>query len=160
MQKEAQEYVKKCDQCQRFTPNIHQPRGVLNPLSSPWPFAQWGLDIVDPFRKAVGNKKYLLVSTDYFTKWVVAEPLANIRNVDVKRFIWKNIITRFEVPHTLISDNGLQFDSKAFRKYCCDLGIKNRYSTPAYPQGNGQAEAVNKVIVNILKKRLDDAKGR
>ena len=40
MQKEAQEYVRKCDQCQRFTPNIHQPRGVLNPLSSPWPFAQ------------------------------------------------------------------------------------------------------------------------
>ena len=39
MRKEAQEYVKKCDQCQRFTPNIHQPGGVLNPLSSPWPFA-------------------------------------------------------------------------------------------------------------------------
>ena len=38
--------------------------------------------------------------------------------------------------------------------------MKNRYSTPAYPQGNGQAEAVNKVIVNGLKKRLDDAKGR
>ena len=60
----------------------------------------------------------------------------------------------------LISDNGLQFDSKAFRKYCSDLGIKNGYSTPAYPQGNGQAEAVNKVIVNGLKNRLDDAKGR
>ena len=60
----------------------------------------------------------------------------------------------------LISDNGIQFDSKAFRKYCSDLGIKNRYSTPAYPQGNGQAEAVNKVIMNGLKKRLDDAKGK
>ena len=59
-----------------------------------------------------------------------------------------------------ISDNGLQFDSKALRKYCSDLGINNRYSIPAYPQGNGQAEAVNKVIVNGLKKRLDDAKGR
>ena len=39
MQKEAQEYVKKCDQCQRFAPNIHQLGGVLNPLSNPWPFA-------------------------------------------------------------------------------------------------------------------------
>ena len=58
----------------------------------------------------------------------------------------------------LISDNGLQFDSKAFRKYCADLSIKNRYSIPAYPQGNGQAEVVNKVIMNGLKKRLDDAK--
>ena len=60
----------------------------------------------------------------------------------------------------LILDNGLQFDSKAFRKYCSDLGIKNRYFTPAYLQGNGQAEVVNKVIVNELKKRLDDAKGK
>ena len=133
---------------------------MLNLLSSPWPFAQWDLDIVGPFPKAVGNKKYLLVCTDYLTKWVDAEPLANIRDVDVKRFIWKNIVTRFGVLNVLISDNGLQFDSKAFRKYCSDLGIKNRYSTPAYPQGNGQAEAVNKVIMNGLKKRLDDAKGR
>ena len=113
-----------------------------------------------PFPKAVGNKKYLLVCTDYFTKWIEAESLANIRDVDVKRFIWKNIVTRFRVPYALISDNGLQFDSKAFRKYCSDLSTKNRYSTPAYPQGNGQAEAVNKAIVNGLKKRLDDAKGK
>ena len=102
----------------------------------------------------------MLVGTDYFTKWVKAEPLANIRDVDVKKFLWKNIITHFRIPHALISDNGLQFDSKSFRRYCCELEITNRYSTPAYPQGNGQAEAVNKVIVSGLKKRLDDAKGR
>ena len=70
IQREALEYVIKCDQCQRFAPSIHQPRGILNPLSSPQSFAQWGLDIVGPFPKAVGNKKYLLVGTDYFTKWV------------------------------------------------------------------------------------------
>ena len=102
----------------------------------------------------------MLVGTDYFTKWVEAEPLANIRNTNAKKFIWRNIVTRFGVPRTLISDNGLQFDSKSFRRYCCELGITNRYSTPAYPQGNGQAKAVNKVIVNGLKKRLDNAKGR
>ena len=134
--------------------------GVLNPFSSPWPFTQWGLDIVGHFPKAAGNKRFLLVGTDYFTKWVEAEPLANIRDVDAKKFIWRNIVTRFGVPRTLISDNGLQFDSKAFRRYCYELGIINRYSTPAYPQGNGQAEAINKVIVSGLKKRLDDAKGR
>ena len=80
--------------------------------------------------------------------------------MDAKKFVWRNIITRFGVPRTLISNNGLQFDSKAFRRYCCELGITNRYSNPTYPQGNGQAEVINKVIVNGLKKRLDDAKGR
>ena len=45
------------------------------------------LDIIGPFPKAAGNKRYLLVGTDYFTKWVEVEPLANIRNVDAKRFV-------------------------------------------------------------------------
>ena len=57
--------------------------------------------------------------------------LANIRDVDVKKFVWRNIVTRFGVPESLVFNNGLQFDSKAFRKFCSDLGIKNRYSTPA-----------------------------
>ena len=52
MQKEALEYTKKCDQCQRFAPNTHKPGGFMNPLSNSWPFAQWGLDIVGPFPKA------------------------------------------------------------------------------------------------------------
>ena len=80
--------------------------------------------------------------------------------MDVKKFMWKNIVTRFGVPDTLISDNGLQFDSRAFREFYCDLGIKNKYSTSAYPQNNGQVEAINKTILNGLKKRLDSAKGR
>ena len=81
-------------------------------------------------------------------KWIEAEPLTNIRDVDAKRFVWKNIVTRFGVPHVLISNNDLQFDSEMFRRHCGELGITNRYSTPAYPQGNGQAEAVNKVILD------------
>ena len=79
--------------------------------------------------------------------------------MDVKRFAWKNIVTRFGVPNTLISDNGLQFDSRAFCDFCRDLGITNRYSTLAHPQNNGQAEAINKTILNGLKRRLDGAKG-
>ena len=85
--------------------------------------------------------------------------MANIRDVDVKNFVWKNIVTRFGVPNSLISDNGLQFDSRAFRDFCRDLGIINRYSTPAYPQSNGQAKAVNKTILSGFKRRLDGAKG-
>ena len=67
---------------------------------------------------------------------------------------------RFGVPNSLISDNELQFDSKAFRAFCSDLGIKNRYSTLVHPQSNGQAEATNKAIMNKLKKILDGAKGK
>ena len=88
-------------------PTFISQGGVLNPLSKPWPFAQWGLDIVGPFPKAPRNRRWLLVGINYFTKWVEVEPLANIKDMDAKMFVWKKIITRFGIPHTLISDNRL-----------------------------------------------------
>ena len=100
------------------------------------------------------------MAIDYFTKWAEAEALANIWDVNVKKFMWKNIVTRFGVPDSHISDNRLQFDNRAFREFCNELGIKNKYFSPAYPQSNGQAEATNKTIVNGLNKKLDGAKGR
>ena len=66
---------------------------------------------------------------DYFIKWVEVEALANIRDVDVKKFMWKNIVIRFRVLKSLMSDNEVHFESKAFYKYYNDLDIKNRYST-------------------------------
>ena len=110
------------------------------------------------FPRVMGNKRFVIVATVYFTKWVESEALVNICDIDVKKLFWKNIVTRFRVPETLISDNGLQFDSKVFRKCYCDLEIKNRYSMPAYPRCNGQAEATKKTVVNKLKKRLENAK--
>jgi hypothetical protein len=108
----------------------------------------------------MGNRRWLIVATDYFTKWVEAEPLASIRDKDSIKFVWKNIITRFGIPKTIISDNETQFNSKPFMRYCSKLGIRNIYSSPAYPQSNGQAEASNKTVLDGIKKRLEDAKGR
>ena len=118
-----------------------------------------GLDILGPFPLATVNRRFVLVAVDYFIKWAEAEAVANIRDIDVKKFVWKNIVTRFRVPNTLILDNGLQFDSRAFRNFCRDLGIMNRHSTPTYPQSNRQAEAINKTILSGLKRRLDGARG-
>lgn len=112
MQKDATEYVCKCERCQKYAPLIHQPAGHLNPVSSPWPFAQWGLDILDPFTWATGNRRFVFVAVDYLMKWVEAKALANIWDVDVKKVVWKNVVTRFGVLDSLVSNNGLQFDSK------------------------------------------------
>ena len=107
MQKDVAEYVRKCERCQKHAPLIHQPTGHLNPISSPWPFAHWRLDILGPFPQATDNRRFFLVAVDYFIKWAEAKALANIQEVDVKKFGWKNIVTRFGVPDSLISENGL-----------------------------------------------------
>ncbi|XP_030940280.1 uncharacterized protein LOC115965249 [Quercus lobata] len=84
--KDVAEYVQKCEQCQKHAPLNHQPVGHLNPISSPWPFAQWGLDILGPFPRATGNRWFVLVAVGYFMKWAEAEALANIRDVDIKKY--------------------------------------------------------------------------
>lgn len=116
------------------------------------------MDLLGPFPPATGQRKYLIVAVDYFTKWIEAEPLATISDNQVKQFIWKNIITRFGVPRVLLSDNGRQFDSKPTKEYCSRFGIATRFSAIGRPQTNGQAEAANKVIVNGIKKQLEGAK--
>ena len=81
--------------------------------------------------------KFLLVVIDYFTKWVEAEPLAMITEAKVQNFVWKNIVCRFGILRTIISDNGCQFNSHGFRSFSSSLGIKNKYSSPGHPQANG-----------------------
>lgn len=159
MQEDAKAFVKTCEKCQRFSPLIRAPAEDLLPLTSPWPFAQWGLDIVGPLPMATGKRKFLLIGTDYFTKWIEGEALAKITEAVVERFVWNKIITRFGVPYSIISDNGSQFGKK-FKAFCAQYGIRNYYSTPAYPQSNGQAEASNKTILKSLKKRLEKKKGK
>ncbi|CAL5410013.1 unnamed protein product [Camellia sinensis] len=134
---------------------IHLTAEELSSITSLWPFAQWGLDIVGSLPCALGNKRFLIVTIDYFTKWVEAEALAHIRDIDVKSFVWRNIITRFGISRALISDNGSQFDCRVYRELCSKYGIRPYFSTPAYPQSNGQAEASNKTILDDIKKRLE-----
>ena len=98
MQVDARELVKECDKCQRFGNVQHLPAEKLMTISSPWPFAQWGIDIVDPLPQGKGQVKFLLVAIDYFTNWVEAEALATITEARIHNFVWKSIICRFGIP--------------------------------------------------------------
>ena len=160
MKSYAADYFKKCDPCQRMSPILKSPVQDLLSISSPWPFAQWGIDIMGPLPTTLAQKKLLLVAIDYFSKWIEADAYASIKDRDVTRFIWKNIVCLFGIPRSIISDNGPQFDSQVYRDFCQELKIRNLYSTPWYPQSNGQDEASNKTLLTALKKRLDSAKGK
>ena len=87
MLKDAQACVKTCDKCQRFNNLIRQPQEELTPMMAPWPFVQWGLDIMGPFPTALRQLKFLVVGIDYFTKWVEAEPLATIMEKSIHTFV-------------------------------------------------------------------------
>nr|KYP35973.1 Pol polyprotein [Cajanus cajan] len=117
------------------------------------------MNILGPFPPAKGQLKFLLVAIDYFTKWIEACPLAKITTKNVQRFTWKNIICRFGIPHTFVTDNGRQFIAQRFEDFLRELGIKHFPTLVEHPKTNGQAEAANKVILRELKKWLGNAKG-
>ena len=87
-------------------------------MASPWPFAQWGLDIMGPFPIALRQLKFLIVGIDCFTKLVEAKTLATITENNVRSFIWKNIICKYGIPRVLVLDNEKQFDNNFVRNFC------------------------------------------
>nr|XP_025661621.1 uncharacterized protein LOC112757229 [Arachis hypogaea] len=151
--------VKNCDKCQRHA-NIHQAAPhQLSTISAERPFGTWGIDLVGPFPMAPGQLRYLIVAIDYYTKWIEAEPLSTITATQCRKFLWRQIITRFGIPEIVISDNGTQFTDKKFREFLEGLRVSHRFSSVEHPQTNGQVESANKIIVKGLKKRLNKAKG-
>uniref|UniRef100_A0A2N9GSU7 Integrase catalytic domain-containing protein n=1 Tax=Fagus sylvatica TaxID=28930 RepID=A0A2N9GSU7_FAGSY len=99
-------------------------------MATPWPFHTWRLDLIGPINSPSGGYTWILVVTEYFSK--------------------------FDIPHKIISDNGTPFVNKNVREVLEHYRIKHRRSTPYYPQGNGQAEATNSMLLRILSKMVFD----
>ncbi|WZZ08462.1 hypothetical protein YC2023_094383 [Brassica napus] len=137
MNEDCESYAKKCDKCQRHASTIHSPTELLHTLTAPYPFMRWGMDIIGPMPSS-RQKRFILVLTDYFTKWVEAEAYASITDKEVQKFVWKNIICRHGLPYEIITDNGSQFISHNFKEFCDRWRIRLNMSTPRNPQSNGQ----------------------
>lgn len=67
------------------------------------------MDIIGPFAPGKGQTKFLLVGVDYFMKWIMGEPLASISAKNVQNFVWRSIVCRFDILHTIITNNGRYF---------------------------------------------------
>ncbi|KAL0378265.1 UNVERIFIED_CONTAM: hypothetical protein Sradi_3132000 [Sesamum radiatum] len=117
------------------------------------------MDIVGKLPRAPGQREYLIVAVDYFSKWVEAEALSKITEKEVMKFAWKNIVCRFGIPRAFVMDNGTQFQGAKLRQWCEELKIKQYYTSVATPQSNGQTEVTNRIILQSLKTRLEEAKG-
>jgi len=96
---------------------------------------------------------------DYFTKWIEAEPIATITTQKVQNFLWKQVICSHGLPYSMVTDNGRQFTDHNLEQFLKRLGIRHLVTSVEHPQTNGQAEAVNKVILGEMKKRLGQLKG-
>ncbi|GJS62198.1 reverse transcriptase domain-containing protein [Tanacetum coccineum] len=128
MHTDARNLIRECSDYQVYRPVLRNPQEKLTPITSPWPFYKWGIDIAGPFPEGPGKVKFLIVAMDYFTKWIEAKPVATIIGDQVKKFVWDNVVCRFGLPGDIVSDNGKQFRDNLFKDWCEKLreGIKAR----------------------------------
>jgi hypothetical protein len=152
---DASEIVRTCEGCQFYARKSNLPAHVLQTIPITWSFAVWGLDIVGPLRKAPGGFTHLLVAIDKFYKWVEVRPITNLRAEQAVMF-FTDIIHRFGVPNSIITDNGSQFRGRKFLEFCDKFHIRVDWVAVAHPQTNGQVERANGMILQGLKPRIFD----
>jgi transposase InsO family protein len=150
---DATRIVRSCRGCQFYARQTHLPAQTLQTIPITWSFAVWGLDLIGPLQKAPGGFKHLLVVVDKFSKWIEVQPLTSIGSEQALTF-FTNIIHRFGVPNSIITDNGTQFTGKKFLDFCEDHHIRVDWAAVAHPMTNGQVERANGMILQGLKPRI------
>jgi transposase InsO family protein len=150
---DATRIVRTCEVCQFYAKQTHLPAQALQTIPITWPFAVWGLDLVRPLQKAPEGYTHLLVAIDKFSKWIKVRPLNSIRSEQAVAF-FTNIIHRFGVPNSIITDNDTQFTGRKFLDFCEDHHIRVDWAAVAHPMSNGQVERANGMILQGLKPRI------
>jgi transposase InsO family protein len=132
--------VRTCEKCQRFEGKKNLKSLPLKPVKVVAPFQQWALDFIGEIHPpSSGQHRWILTTTNYFTKWIEAIPTRRETDKVIMDFLEENILSRFGCPDTIITDNVAAFKSANLIKFCENYGIKLRHSTAYYPQGNGLA---------------------
>ncbi|GJW07487.1 reverse transcriptase domain-containing protein [Tanacetum coccineum] len=148
--KDAYEFVKTCDACQRqgkISQRDEMPQNVIQVCEI---FDLWGTDFMGPFPSSRGNK-YILVAVDYLSKWVEAKALPTNDARVVVKFL-KSLFFRFGAPRAIISDRGTHFCNDKFDRVMSKYGVTHRLSTPYHPQTSGQVEVTNRGLKRILER--------
>ncbi|GJX28809.1 reverse transcriptase domain-containing protein [Tanacetum coccineum] len=156
MHRDARDMILKCKDCQVHRPVPRNPQQPLTPITSPWPFYKWGIDIAGPFPEGPGKVKFLIVAMDYFTKWIEAKAVATISGGQVKKFVWDNIVCRFGLPGEIVSENGKQSNDNPFKDWCEKLNITQRFASIKHPQSNGLVERANRSLGEGIKAHLGE----
>ncbi|XP_049369901.1 uncharacterized protein LOC125834792 [Solanum verrucosum] len=156
MERDSIRNVQKCHQCQVHGDFIRVPPNELNVMGSPWPFAAWGMDVIEPIEPPASNRHhFILVAINYFTKWFEVSTYKAVTKKVVADFVRNNIVCRFGIPESIITDNAANLNSDLMKETYEKFKIAHRNSIVYRPQLNGAVEAANKNIKKILRKIVD-----
>ncbi|XP_071933010.1 uncharacterized protein [Coffea arabica] len=105
---------------------IRAPPTELHGMTAPWPCSIWGMDVIGVIDPPASNgHRFILVAIEYFTKWVEASSYKHVTKKMVSNFLKNNIIYRFGVPETMITDNAKNLNNDIMDELCEQFKIKH-----------------------------------
>ena len=128
--KYVREYVRRCDSCQRMGKPLQSEEMPLQTQLIVEPFENWALYFVGPIKPQTRQKSYILVCTDYVTKWVEPRALPRATEHALSCLLYAEIFTRFVVPKDIVTDGGPQFTSRHIKSITERYHIKNVVTSP------------------------------
>jgi hypothetical protein len=143
--------IQKFHACQTYNQKIRSHPTPLHLVVSVGPFEKWGIDLMTCHPHLARGHGYIIVAIDYFTKWVEAMPTFDNTGNTVALFLFNHVIAHFNVPQAIVTDHGSHFRNFMMFELMEKLGLRHDNSTPYYPQANGQVEAINKVLITMLR---------
>jgi hypothetical protein len=153
MNKDVLEFVKACDVCQRIGKPARRQLWPLNPIMLLSPFEKWGIDFIGPVNPTSGKRNcYMILATDYATKWVEAKATRKNDSKVAAAFLFDQILIRFGYPLKLVSDQGMHFLNVLIRKLTKQYHITHGKTTPYNPKANGLTKQANGIIGIMLNK--------
>ena len=129
--------MKGCDNCQIMDQPLQSHEILIQPQIVLEPFEKWALDFVGSINPSSRHKSYILVCTDYVTKWVEAKALTRATEQAVSNFQFENIFVRFGIPREIVTDGGPQFTSHMIQKLVEKYKIHHRIISRYHLQENG-----------------------
>jgi hypothetical protein len=137
----VKDWVKTCDVCQRQgTPRRQEP---LHPISVGQPFDRIGIDYVGPLPRTKQGNRYIIVATEYLTKWAEAAAVPDCTAQTTAQFIFQEIVCRHGTPKEILTDRATSFQNELIAALLHIMGTKHRLSSPYHPQTNGLTERFN-----------------
>lgn len=145
-------YCQSCPECQLTAPNKKGDRAPL--ISMPiidTPFARIAMDIVGPLERSSAGHRYILVVSDYATRYPEAFPLKKIKARQIVTCLIQ-LFSRVGIPKEIITDQGTNFTSSLLKQVYSLLGIQGIKTSPYHPQTDGLVERFNKTLKSMLRK--------
>ncbi|UYV79438.1 hypothetical protein LAZ67_17002614, partial [Cordylochernes scorpioides] len=157
MLKDVSEFVKTCHLCQSRKGSNQLPSGLLQPIPpANFPFERIGIDFVCPLPSTKNRKKWIIVLTDYYTRYAETKAVSEATVKEVSKFLVKDIFLRHGAPQYLISDRGSQFTSNLMKEECrCNQSDVSTCGS-AYPStSSGGPKATCTAILQHVQDTLD-----